>query len=486
MAASISAVRSAAVDGRLLNPIFRKEQLQKLHEKLSQNSADIQATILRDTGYSKAEVTAEYWLAIKLVKDAYDALSHDASLRDEYRIAKSQNAPDGREPVGIVVIEPARHAYLFSLLSALIPALAAGNCIIVKIEQDMLATPGLVLRLIGEALDSDIFLATRDQVTNDTLGHHRSMTVLQNGSPEAALASHVVSEPLTRTIAVVERDADLKLAARELTRARFALRGHSPYAPDLVYVNEWVKKNFLAALAEEAIRMSPHPHPGASGQSDRPTVSRQLQDRIAHDRNASIVSSNGTGVVVDVDEKSTLLSGEKISEPVLVVHAVRSIDAAIDIANKTGRLGAAYVFAQPAAAKYICQFINAPLSIVNHVPAKLLFHPMAPRTLTAHSNPFRPYDELLFSLTKAHFVNPPSDYNMLERALSLGKPELLEPLTRAASRLAPFKRAEGRPDIGFFEQGIITGGVMLLSTVFTVTGVCCYYWMGVPMFLRRL
>jgi hypothetical protein len=113
---------------------------------------------------------------------------------------------------------------------------------------------------------------------------------------------------------------------------------------------------------------------------------------------------------------------------------------------------------------------------------------MAPQTLTAHSNPFKPYDELLFSLTKASFVHPPSDYNMLEKALSLGKPELLEPLTRVPSKMSPFKRVDARPDIGFFEQGIVTGGVMLLSTIVTVTGVCCYYWMGLPqgMFLRRV
>jgi len=215
----------------------------------------------------------------------------------------------------------------------------------------MLETPALVLRLINDALDSDIFLVTRDQITQDTIGH-RHLTVLQNGSTEPALATQIVSEPSTRTIAVVERDADLKLAARELTKARFALRGHSLYAPDVVYVNEWVKKNFLAALAEEAIRISPQ-QGGDSGQTSRPTVSRQLQDRIAQDRHVSIVSSNGTGFIVDVEEKyarillpfksleltcgwfrSPLLLGEKMQEPLLVVHAVRSIDAAIDLANR--------------------------------------------------------------------------------------------------------------------------------------------------------
>lgn len=152
MSASLSVIRSAAVDGRLSNPIFRKAQLQKLHDAISQNSSEIQATVTKDTGHSKAEVAAEYWLSIKLIRDAYEALDHEASLKAEYRIANKLNAPDGKEPVGIVVVEAARHAYLFSLLSALVPALAAGNCIIVKV------------RLVNRApFDRKCYVVTRER-----------------------------------------------------------------------------------------------------------------------------------------------------------------------------------------------------------------------------------------------------------------------------------------------------------------------------------
>jgi acyl-CoA reductase-like NAD-dependent aldehyde dehydrogenase len=51
-------------------------------------------------------------------------------------------------------------------------------------------------------------------------------------------------------IAIIERDADLQLAAKGVASARFSLRGKSPFAPDLVLVNEWVKKDFLSALVQ--------------------------------------------------------------------------------------------------------------------------------------------------------------------------------------------------------------------------------------------
>lgn len=68
----------------------------------------------------------------------------------------------------------------------------------------------------------------------------------------------------------------------------------------------------------------------------------------------------------------------------------------------------------------------------------------------------------------------------MEQVLCSGEQELLSSLDRESSAGMPvYKRAEKRVDIGFFDQGIVTGGVMLLSTVFTVAGFGCYYGFGI-------
>ena len=169
-------------------------------------------------------------------------------LDDEYRIARSVNAPDAREPVSIVLIEPAAHTFLYSLVSALAPALGAGNCVIVQAERSMLTAPALILKIVGEALGEDIFEASYTPVAmSDVAYRHRR--IMQNGCTGPLLFFYSVSDPQTKVVAIVERDADIEVAARTLVAARTGLSGKSPYAPDLVLVNEWVKKAFLEAAS---------------------------------------------------------------------------------------------------------------------------------------------------------------------------------------------------------------------------------------------
>lgn len=63
----------------------------------------------------------------------------------------------------------------------------------------------------------------------------------------------------------------------------------------------------------------------------------------------------------------------KVHEPVLLVHAVKSLDDAIDfINNNGGELLAAYHWGDAAQCKYLSQFVASQVSYVNHVPAELL------------------------------------------------------------------------------------------------------------------
>ena len=50
-----------------------------------------------------------------------------------------------------------------------------------------------------------------------------------------------------------------------------------------------------------------------------------------------------------------------------------SLDNAIDVVTSANTpLAALYLFAEPKAAKYLSQFINADISLTNHIPPQLL------------------------------------------------------------------------------------------------------------------
>lgn len=310
-----SRVRSAAIDGRLHNPIYAKEQLKQLHDALSQNASEIQRVIAKDSGNRASEVKVEYWLAMRCLADAYTSLDTKALLEDEHAIANGRDAPDASEPVGIVVVEPAAHTFFYTLVSAVAPAVAAGNCVVVqvgacifrrevnetnphsrsKLDQSMLETPPLVLGLMGEALDHDILHVSTTKVHSADLAH-RHIRVQQTGSEEL-LANNLVSQPDALVAAVVERDADIHAAARALVLARFGLRGTSPYAPDVVFVSEWVKEEFLVAVTQACVQVLD------DGVGSKRRERQGFLDEVAKEGFASVVSVGKGGVVLDVENR---------------------------------------------------------------------------------------------------------------------------------------------------------------------------------------
>lgn len=61
------------------------------------------------------------------------------------------------------------------------------------------------------------------------------------------------SKPQLRSVAIVDRTANVDQAASAIVSAHLAYRGASPHAPDLILVNEWVKKKFVDAC----VRLAP-------------------------------------------------------------------------------------------------------------------------------------------------------------------------------------------------------------------------------------
>ena len=55
-----------------------------------------------------------------------------------------------------------------------------------------------------------------------------------------------------RAIAIVDRSADVPAAAKAIASSRCTFQGTSPYAVDVVLVNEWVGKEFLEEFEGEA------------------------------------------------------------------------------------------------------------------------------------------------------------------------------------------------------------------------------------------
>jgi acyl-CoA reductase-like NAD-dependent aldehyde dehydrogenase len=158
-----------------------------------------------------------------------------------------------------------------------------------------------VIQLLKDALDNDIFAWTTERVKEDEIGV-RCIYILQNGPHSQKHSHELVSQAQSRAIAVVERDANLDFAAKSLVTARFCLSGKSPYAPDLILVNESVKDSFVEAALQEAFRVLAQTTKEPENEHYREPI-QDVLERIKRSGEAQIVASGANGAVLVVSER---------------------------------------------------------------------------------------------------------------------------------------------------------------------------------------
>jgi aldehyde dehydrogenase (NAD+) len=202
------------------------------------------------------------------------------------------------------------------------------------------------------------------------------------------------SHPQSQAVAVVDRTADLQLAAKHLYLSRTFSSSKSPYAPTCILVNEFVAKDLLHLLNEPPPEISRRLHLNQNGipslqkhtnKSKEPAV---CDGTIEAKRFRLMPTSlrcveGGSGLTERA--RLTGFRGDAAHKQIqqddaVLVWATTSLDDAIDILNNSycAPQSALYVFAEPYAAKYLTQFISTRVSFVNHIPANLLgkFRPL--------------------------------------------------------------------------------------------------------------
>ncbi|KAF9698765.1 hypothetical protein EKO04_003265 [Ascochyta lentis] len=478
---AVATLQATALTARCHNSFFRQKQLKSLHDAVRQDSNTIKDAIKSDTRVSEQEATAEVALALDLIKEYYSSINPAKELVEEYRVTNGKDALDQANPWGVVYIEPQQtHTPFYSVIAPLSAALAAGNCVALKIENNLRALPSLLRTLLSQALEPDTFAAISSAPSQDALS--TAFQVLQETQVLNPTYKQLVS-PHNKSIAIVDRTANLAAAAEHLVTARFAFGGSSPYAPDLVFVNEFVKKDFLELALKFAIPYLASPDEASTNDSPKsPTLGGQKKGPRTADIlkslddskswRSNIVTQGSNGAIVDL---SNLLSlPPKASQPIFAVSSITSLEHAIDLIGEdeessTGLL-AGYYFGTPSAGKYLSQFVRADVALVNHIPYRLLLGPAAPVNHTIDID--ARYTKAQFARGSPVFVVPAASHSSLINVL--GGKESRKAAAEALSKATQEIKEKKRPEwiaIGYFEQGILIGlglyGIPLLTCIGT-------------------
>ncbi|KAJ5595734.1 hypothetical protein N7450_002192 [Penicillium hetheringtonii] len=462
----LSRIVAAKIDGRTQNTRYRQTQFQRLQSILVENIAEIQDAIRTDSGHTRSEVRAEVVLALQELRTHYVSLDMSKDLEIEYRIKNGKDNLDASCGIGIVYIVPTTHTLFFSIISALTAALAAGNCIVLELPQTTMSLPVILRKILPDALDHDTFTIVSQRPDSSFMNNCFLVSQIQSESPKGLL-----SPAASRTVAIVDRTANINEAAQALVAARFALGGRSVYAPDVVLVNEFAMKPFIEAVIQHSSRYLA----GENGEARQQQISSRrsaLLDSIHKERSARVLVSGSNWGVVEVQNRKSPLLKKKIEEKLLVVHPVTSLDDAIDM-NFNETFTATYAFAEPASAKYLTQFIDADISWVNHVPSHMLVGPALPRN-TLYSHDTR-YSREVFQIPRPQLINAPAKAYATQKILANENTLKSDALWREAiSPLSSMKQRAGFK-IGFFEQGILTGVSLTLMSLIGVVGTLGYY-----------
>ncbi|CAC9895064.1 unnamed protein product, partial [Aureobasidium pullulans] len=317
-----TSIESAAIDGRARTPRFIQRQLANLHKAITTNAKIIQDAIVADTSVKLREAQLEIHLSISVVKELYDNFSVEEALSQEYRVARGQDWCDRNDAVGTIYLRPQSHNLVYSIVSPLANAIAAGNCVVIEIAE-----------IILQHLDRDTIAFVENLPKPPSEG---VLLIDQTGEiPKIHASSIHTPGSSARVVALVDRSSDIVSAASSIVQARTVFGGNSVYAPDIVLVNEFAMKEFVQA-AKIALSESIEETKGqdiTASQATCEIAGIGLTEKELRGSGADVVVRGDLGTIAIVEDRGSSLLQRKIYGACLILHPVRSLDDGIDLAN---------------------------------------------------------------------------------------------------------------------------------------------------------
>ena len=244
---------------------FRKEQLKKLKQSILNHEQDLYDALYKDLKKSPEEVWAtETGLVIaelnSTIKNLKDWMKPERIATNLLNLPSSSKVIT--EPLGtVLIIGPWNYPFQL-LINPLIGAIAAGNCVVLKPSEFAPATDSVMKRIIEEVFSKEYILYVQGDgaavipamMNNFSFDHifYTGSTVVGKIIYKMA-AERLVPVTLElggKSPCVVEKDANINVAARRIAMTKFSNAGQMCVAPDYLLVHESVKDKLIAALKD--------------------------------------------------------------------------------------------------------------------------------------------------------------------------------------------------------------------------------------------
>ena len=345
---------------------WRRRQLRQLVAMLRDHEDDFAAALKTDLGRGPEEA----WLYdVGFSITEIEAMDKNLERWTEPRkvptmvVAKPGSSWRIPEPLGVVlVIAPWNYPVQLLVVPAA-GAIAAGNAVVMKPSEESSATSALFARLATKYLDQSAVRVVEGGVAETTeLLRQRFDHIFYTGNGTVgrvvmrAAAEHLTPVTLElggKSPTIVDRSANLAVAARRITWAKFVNSGQTCVAPDYVLVHRDVADDLVSRITSTIAEFYGD-DPKSSKDYSR-VISQRHFERLVGLLNSGTVATGGEHVaadryiaptvLVDVDAASPVMQ-EEIFGPILPVIAVDSMDEAVGFVRSRPHPLALYVFAE--------------------------------------------------------------------------------------------------------------------------------------------
>lgn len=364
---------------------FRIENLRKLKSAVLKYEAEISNALWKDLRKSPEEA---YLTEISIVLGEIDY--HLKNLR-RWAKPKRVSMPlklfpsAGKihyEPLGVVLIIAPWNYPMHLLLNPLVGAISAGCCAMLKPAPYSTNTAKVLEKLITETFPEEyISVIQGGREANEIVLKERFDLIFFTGSPALGKVvmktasihlTPVVLELGGKSPCIVDKDADLTVAARRIMWGKTINAGQTCVAPDYLFVHTAVKDKLVKKMKSALLEMFGENSEESefypriiNNKAMKRLVGLMEKGRILHGGKVDLEDKFIEPTLIDSLNLDDPIMQEEIFGPILPIFTFENIDEPINYINSNEKPLALYYFGSKKSAKNVLHKTNSGGGCIN-------------------------------------------------------------------------------------------------------------------------
>lgn len=361
--------REYFLTGATRSMAFRMDALRKLRRGIQEQETDLLEALRLDLNKSGFE---GYMSEIGMVlSEIRHCLKHVRAWAKDKRVATplaqfSSKSFVVAEPYGVVLIMSPWNYPVQLCLEPLVGAIMAGNCAVIKPSAYAPHTSAAIARLVGKLFPPEyIAVIEGGRAQNEALLDLNFDYIFFTGSVAVGrLVMERAAKNLTpvtlelggKSPCIVDRTADLAVAARRIAFGKFLNAGQTCVAPDYLYVHRSVKAELVEKIRGCVAEFYPN-----GDYSNMPVIinEKHFNRLCGLMKDEQIVMGGGTDAkcrfieptLIDNCTMDSNLMQEEIFGPIMPILCFETVDEVIDTVNSRPKPLALYLFTSDRAAE---------------------------------------------------------------------------------------------------------------------------------------